>query len=216
MEGQLDAVAKIIEQQIDDEIDKLDRLEVSDLESIRRKRIEEMKKRADKKKEWAKLGHGNYTEITDEKEFFEITKQSEAVCCHFYKDDTFRCKIVDKHLSELAPKHIECRFLKFNVMKAPFLTTRLGIRVIPTIVCVKDGKTKDFIVGFEDLGNCDDFSNEMMEWRLGVSDVIEYKGDLLNPPTKDGSKSKQTVIPKGKGKTIKCGRFNDSDSEDSD
>lgn len=119
-------------------------------------------------------------------------------------------------MSELAPKHIECRFLKFNVMKAPFLTTRLGIRVIPTIVCVKDGKTKDFIVGFEDLGNCDDFSNEMMEWRLGVSDVIEYKGDLLNPPTKDGSKSKQTVIPKGKGKTIKCGRFNDSDSEDSD
>jgi len=103
MEGQLDAVAKIIEQQIDDEIDKLDRLEVSDLESIRRKRIEEMKKRADKKKEWAKLGHGSYTEITDEKEFFEITKQSEAVCCHFYKDDTFRCKIVDKHCQSSLP-----------------------------------------------------------------------------------------------------------------
>ena len=55
MEAQLEQVAKVIESQIDDEIEKLDKLEVSDLEAIRRNRIAEMKKRADKKKEWANL-----------------------------------------------------------------------------------------------------------------------------------------------------------------
>lgn len=67
-------------------------------------------------------GHGEYTEITEEKEFFETTKKSENVVCHFYRDQFLRCKIVDKHLDILAKKHIETKFCKLNVEKAPFLT----------------------------------------------------------------------------------------------
>lgn len=67
-------------------------------------------------------GHGEYTELYDEKEFFEATKKSENVVCHFYRDQFMRCKIVDKHLEILARKHIETKFCKINVEKAPFLT----------------------------------------------------------------------------------------------
>lgn len=67
-------------------------------------------------------GHGEYTELYDEKEFFETTKKSENVVCHFYRDQFMRCKIVDKHLQILARKHIETKFCKINVEKAPFLT----------------------------------------------------------------------------------------------
>ena len=35
-------------------------------------------------------GHGEYSEIPEEKEFFEVTKKSDNVVVHFYKDDTFR------------------------------------------------------------------------------------------------------------------------------
>ena len=38
------------------------------------------------------------------------------------------------------------------------------------------------MVGFTDLGNCDDFSTEMLEWRIAQSGAIEYDGDLLTPP----------------------------------
>lgn len=86
-----------------------------------------------------------------------------------------RCKILDKHLSVMAKKHLETKFIKLNVEKAPFLTERLRIKVIPTLALVKDGKTKDYIVGFTDLGNTDDFSTEMLEWRLGCSDIINYR-----------------------------------------
>ena len=57
-----------------------------------------MKKAQEKKQEYLKQGHGEYEEIPEEKEFFNVGKNSENVVCHFYKDDTFRCKIVDKHM----------------------------------------------------------------------------------------------------------------------
>ena len=64
-------------------------------------------------------------ELYDEKEFFETSKKSENVVCHFYRDSFERCKIVDKHLAQLARKHIETKFCKINAEKAPFLTGEL-------------------------------------------------------------------------------------------
>ena len=84
-------------------------------------------------------------------------------------------KIVDKHLGILAKKHLEAKFVKINAEKCPFLTERLRIKVIPTIMLVKDSKTRDYIVGFTDLGNHDEFSTEMMEWRIATAGVVEYR-----------------------------------------
>merc|ERR1712071_256449 len=149
------------------------------------------------KQEWLSKGHGEYTEIPSEKDFFSEVKDSKNVVCHFYRESTFRCKIVDKHLNILATKHLETKFIKLNVEKAPFLTERLRIKVIPSMALVKDGKTKDYIVGFADLGNTDEFSTEMLEWRLGCSDIINYSGNLMEPPTTaKKSASKFTKVEK--------------------
>lgn len=56
------------------------------------------------------------------------------------------------------------------------------MKVIPTIVVIRKGKTKDFIVGFADLGNCDNFGTDMREWWLAQSGIIGSKGDLMTPP----------------------------------
>ena len=32
------------------------------------------------------------------------------------------------------------------------------------------------------MGGNDDFSTEMLEWRLGVAKAINYKGDIQSPP----------------------------------
>ncbi|KAK3868001.1 hypothetical protein Pcinc_026579 [Petrolisthes cinctipes] len=207
MEKQLVAATHIIEQQLDAEIEKLDNLDNDDLDAIRRDRLAAMKKRQEKKQEWVANGHGHYTELYDEKEFFETTKKSENVVCHFYRDQFMRCKVVDKHLQILAPKHLETKFCKINAEKAPFLTERLKIRVLPTMCLVKNGKTKDYVVGFTDLGNKDDFSTETMEWRLGQAAVLEYEGDLLCPPSALRNK---TVMGK---KTIRGRKDDDSDSD---
>jgi hypothetical protein len=93
----------------------------------------------------------------------------------------------------------------------------LKIRVIPTIAVVKDSKTRDFIVGFTDLGNRDDFSTEMLEWRLAQCGVVDYSGDLLTPPdSKKSSDSKKKPVSYALGherhKTIR-GAASDSDSD---
>jgi hypothetical protein len=49
-----------------------------------------MKKAQKKKEEWQQQGHGEYSEIPEEKEFFNVTKNSENVVCHFYREETFR------------------------------------------------------------------------------------------------------------------------------
>uniref|UniRef100_U5EUD5 Thioredoxin domain-containing protein 9 n=1 Tax=Corethrella appendiculata TaxID=1370023 RepID=U5EUD5_9DIPT len=209
IQNQLMSAAVQLEQQLDSEINRLDAMTGDDLEKLREQRLKEMKKQQLQRQEWKNNGHGEYTELADEKEFFEVSKKSANIVCHFYRDSTPRCKIVDMHLKVLATKHIEAKFCKVNVEKCPFLTQRLRIKVIPSIALVKDSKTKDYIVGFTDLGNCDDFSTEMLEWRIAQSGAINYAGDLLTPP--DQTKQKRTNLFEQHKRTIRDGYDSDSD-----
>ncbi|XP_056145001.1 thioredoxin domain-containing protein 9 [Lampris incognitus] len=205
----LEQSAKLVEEQVDAHLSKLDRLDEDELERLKERRLEALKKAQKQKQEWLSKGHGEYREIPSEKDFFGEVKESKNVVCHFYRDSTFRCKILDKHLAILAKKHVETKFIKLNVEKAPFLTERLRIKVIPTLALLLDGKTKDYVVGFADLGNNDEFSTEVLEWRLGCADVINYSGNRMEPPTMtQKSSSKFTKVEK---KTIR-GRGYDSDS----
>ncbi|KAL8603182.1 hypothetical protein ACOMHN_032628 [Nucella lapillus] len=206
---------QIMEQQVDAEIAKLDTLDEDDLEALRRRRMNALKKQEQQKQEWMNSGHGDYTEITTEKEFFDQSKKSKNLVCHFYRDTTFRCKIIDKHLALLAPKHLEAKFIRLNVEKCPFLVERLRIKVLPTICVAKDGKTTDYIVGFNDLGGKDEFPTVMLEWRLGRADVINYSGDLLTPPwdPTEGGKKKIFGNTKRSNKTIRDDGDDDSDAD---
>ena len=92
-----------------------------------------------------------------------------------------------------------------NAEKCPFLVERLRIKIMPTICIAKEGKTVDFIVGFDDLGGREDFPTEMLEWRIARAGVLEYSGDLLQPPNIAKKNTKKS------NKTIRC---NSDDSDD--
>jgi thioredoxin-like negative regulator of GroEL len=174
--------AQIIEERLDEEIKQLDELKSDDIETLRERRLMQLKNQAKKRQEYLAKGHGEYDELGDEKQFFEIVKKSPNVVVHFYRESTPRCKIVDHHLKIIAKRHLETRFCRVLADRCLFLAEKLKIRVIPTIALIKDSNAKDYIVGFTDLGNCDDFSTDMLEWRIARSGAIEYDGDLLNPP----------------------------------
>ncbi|GAV08676.1 hypothetical protein RvY_18335 [Ramazzottius varieornatus] len=209
---QLLEAGKVVEAQLDNEIKRLDKLVVNedDLEELRERRLQAMKNDAVKKQEWRSNGHGVYTELPDEKEFFQAGKKSNKLVCHFYRPTTLRCQIVDKHLQLLAPQHLETRFVKINVERCPFLAQRLRIVVIPTIALVIDDKIKDYIVGFDDLGGTDEFSTAMMEWRLARSKAINYSGDLSQPPDIKGPPS---VLGISKNKNLRSKKHESDDSE---
>eukprot|EP00126_Sphaerothecum_destruens_P013631 Sdes_comp23330_c0_seq1m21600 len=175
LENQLLHAAEIVEQQVDSELNRLDHLDETDLESIRKNRIEQLKKQAKNRENWKSQGHGKYTEIDGEREFFNVSKQSSHAVYHFYRNSTWRCKILDRHLFELAEKHLECRFVKINAEKSPFLCERLKITVLPTLILVKDGLTCGKIIGFDSLGGNDNFKTFVLAKQL--SELINYEGD---------------------------------------
>lgn len=185
-------VAKAVEEKIEDEIAALDRLDIDDLEALRERRLLQMKKMAEKRSRWISLGHGEYSEIFSEKDFFSIVKASDRVVCHFYREN-WPCKVMDKHLSTLAKQHIETRFVKIHAEKSPFLAERLKIVVLPTLALIKNAKVDDYVVGFDELGGTDEFSTEDLEERLAKAQVILSEGESSLNPSKSSSQSRRSV-----------------------
>jgi len=213
LEQHLLKAAEAMEEQIDSEIKKMEELDDDDIEAIRQRRLKAMQKAHAAKQEFLLKGHGVYQEIPSEKDFFDKVKNSKKAVIHFYRPITQRCEIFDKHLGLLAPKHLETRFVKLNAEKAPFLCERLNIRVIPTLLLIVDGQTKEKIVGFDQLGGHDDFSTEMMEWRLGVAGAINYKGDKSTPPEDNRPKARNPLLANKKNSKIRDNDWGDSDEE---
>lgn len=185
-------VAKAVEEKLDDEISALDRMDMDDIEALRERRLQQMKKMAEKRNRWISLGHSDYTEIPSEKDFFAAVKASDRVVCHFYRDN-WPCKVMDKHLSILAKQHIETRFVKIHAEKSPFLAEKLKIVVLPTLALIKNAKVDDYVVGFDQLGGTDEFSTEELEERLAKAQVIFFEGESSLNPSRSGSHSRRNV-----------------------
>jgi hypothetical protein len=100
MASQMVQAAKVVEERLDEEMHRLDNMNDEELDKIKIERVKAMRRQQEKRQEWIKNGHGEYDEIPEEKDFFEMTKKSENVVVHFYTDSTFRCKIVDKHMGK--------------------------------------------------------------------------------------------------------------------
>jgi len=163
--------AKEREAELDAEISRLDNLKEDDLEELRRKRLEQMKKSHTDRRAKLAIGHGEYT-LIDEKEFFTVAKQSKYIVAHFYRKDTWRCEVMDKHLRQLCQKHWGTRFVKLDAEKSQFLSERLHIWCLPSIVLCKDGKTDHTIVGFSEFQTGDEATTEEVEELLARWGVI--------------------------------------------
>eukprot|EP00307_Rebecca_sp_RCC1486_P002739 CAMPEP_0119407540 /NCGR_PEP_ID=MMETSP1335-20130426/1387_1 /TAXON_ID=259385 /ORGANISM="Chrysoculter rhomboideus, Strain RCC1486" /LENGTH=265 /DNA_ID=CAMNT_0007431661 /DNA_START=33 /DNA_END=830 /DNA_ORIENTATION=+ len=154
----------------DDDDDEFDEDDPA-LRALEQRRIAQMKAMHAKRMVNQAKGHGDYREIVEE-EFLKECTSSARVVVHFFHADFARCKIIDKHLRLIAPKHDTCKFLTINADKAPFFVTKLAIRTLPTLLIFHDGVCKDRIVGFEELGGEDDFPTRMLEVRLHTAGAI--------------------------------------------
>lgn len=158
---------------LDAQLKKMETLGEDDFEALRQKRKLDLQRQLRQEQDWRQLGHGRYAEMTDTKDFFNAAKKSSRMLVHFYRSVTPRCQIVDAHFERLAPAHVECRFVKIDAEKNPFLVERLGVILLPTIVLIKDGKTEHSIHGFDEFGGTDDFRTEDMAFILANYGMIK-------------------------------------------
>uniref|UniRef100_A0A0V0G5G9 Thioredoxin domain-containing protein 9 n=1 Tax=Triatoma dimidiata TaxID=72491 RepID=A0A0V0G5G9_TRIDM len=172
----LKEVVNKVEERVDAELERF-----SDIETLRKERLKAMKEEAKQFEIWRSNDHGTFSEV-EEKNFFDVCKASSNVVVLFYGSSSEACTVFDHHLTILAKRHLETRFIKINKEKAPFLKGRLGINTIPTVVLVKNNKTVGKLIGLTKFGNVLDFPTELMEWRIAQFEVIRYEGDLNIPP----------------------------------
>ncbi|KAF7352681.1 hypothetical protein MVEN_01233900 [Mycena venus] len=153
--------------------------------------IQVLKQQMEQLNEMKQNQHGQYSEIKDEKEVVRVSAREKKCVVHFYHSNFKRCEIMDKHLAKLAPKYFHTRFFRVFVENVPWLVERLGIKVLPCVICFVDGVSKDRLIGFEELGNIDGFETAVLELRLAVSGVIEKtSGNALDTVYANSSSSR--------------------------
>ncbi|XP_031093760.1 thioredoxin domain-containing protein PLP3A [Ipomoea triloba] len=157
---------------VNEDIDLDELMDDPELEKLHADRIAALKKETEKRQELKKQGHGEYREITEGDFLGEVTG-SEKVICHFYHREFYRCKIMDKHLKSLAPRHFDTKFLKLDAENAPFFVTKLGIKTLPCVILFRKGIATDRLVGFQDLGGKDDFPTKTLETYLLKKGIIK-------------------------------------------
>jgi len=143
----------------------------------------------DRLKQMKEGGHGRYDEIMDEKEVIRVSAHESFCVVHFYHTNFKRCQIMDKHLAKIAPKYFGTRFLRVFVENVPWLVEKLGVKVLPCVVCFVNGVTSGRVVGFQDLGNVDDFETASLEWRLMHIGVIHKTEPSSSQVTYDAKTS---------------------------
>ena len=161
------------EAELDAKLAAMDNVDEDTFEALRQKRKLQMQKQMRKEADMRQLGHGTYSECTDTKDFFNAAKKSQKMVVHFYRPVTPRCQIVDAHFEKLAKTHIECRFMKIDAEKNPYLVEKLGIIIMPTMVLIKDGKTDHAIHGFDEFGGHDNFTTSDMAYVLGNYGMLD-------------------------------------------
>lgn len=199
-------VVQKMEDRVDDQIHAMDKLQEDDFDSLRQKRLKDMKRQQAKRQIWLSRGHGEYREIDTETAFFEDMKGEERMVCHFFRDN-WPCKVMDKHLAILAKSHLETKFVKINAEKSPFLTDRLKIWMLPTLALIRKEKTEDYIVGFNEFGGKDDFETSALEVRLQAA-------GLLTASEQPGPKTAPRAVRKGGGASAGAARGTDDESSD--
>ncbi|KAJ1505113.1 hypothetical protein HMI54_006258, partial [Coelomomyces lativittatus] len=172
----------------------------ADLSSYREKRIEQLKLEVAKAKEERETHFGTCEEIYDEKEIFKITTSHPRCVLHLFHKDFRRCAIMDMHLQLLAKKYPKTKFMKMNVEKATFLVHHLKVKILPCVIFFIDGITKERLIGFEELGNTDDFPTILLEKRLHQAKVIASMSTVQDNSPKSilqGSLSKKEAFLDG-------------------
>ncbi|KAG8470151.1 hypothetical protein KFE25_008572 [Diacronema lutheri] len=133
------AIGDVDTQHVDEVVD-------DDLEALRALRLAQIKERQQRVEEWKRLGHGTYSELHSDREFFEeVARHARCVVALFDANAQFDASLVHGALSRIAPLHLETKLCCIAAEKAPMLSAHVAIERLPVLFLVRGGKVVDKI-----------------------------------------------------------------------
>lgn len=154
------------------------------LDNMRRRRLEQLKKKQVQMAEWKAKGHGQYEEIV-ESDFLKTVIASERSVVHFYHKNFETCKVMDMHLRRIAPKIMGIKFMTINAEKTPFFVEKLRVKTLPTVIFFKDGIAVHHMVGFNEVGGNEEFKTSMLANVLYGHEMCEEHPDMEEDDDRD-------------------------------
>ncbi|NXT54609.1 PDCL2 protein, partial [Pluvianellus socialis] len=162
----------------EDDFDEADRKAI---EAYRQQRLQEWKCLQRRQK------YGELREICGEQYVKEVTNAPEDVwvIIHLYRSSIPMCLLVNEHLSLLARKFPEVKFLKAIVNSC---IQNYHDRCLPTILLYKTGEIKGRFIGVAECGGLH-LKVKELEWKLAEVGAIETvlegnpKKDIMNMTT---------------------------------
>merc|ERR1712178_600366 len=148
-------------------------LDDDDYARIRQKRLQEMRQKKEEQEMNKFNGHGKFDKINDQQEFFAAAKKSPRMVVIFTRNSNKYGKAMLEHAELLAQRHLEARFIWVDAENAPFLTDRLNIYMLPTIVCIKDNKVHKQHNGLNEIDGSGKYSSGMLEYLLHSDEMLD-------------------------------------------
>jgi len=78
-----------------------------------------------------------------------------------------------EHLTNLAARHLEARFVEIDAENAPFITDKLNIYMLPTICCIKGNKVHKQHNGLDEIDGTGKYSTGMLEYLLHIDEMLD-------------------------------------------
>lgn len=158
-------------------LELLESLENDDeLEAYRDQRMAQLKK------EFAKIDRaiddfgdsaGKVHFSDNEKEIMYFITRADVSIVHFFQQSFPRCVAMNKLLALFAEKHLPIQVMAIEAENAPFLVSKLRIKVLPFVLVYRKGQEIARIVGFEGIGGSEEAASLLlMEAYLNKSGVI--------------------------------------------
>ena len=91
----------------------------------------------------------------------------------FTRDANKYGAIMKDHMTLLAQQHMEARFVWVDAEQAPFITEKLKIWMLPTIVCIVDNNVKEQHNGLNEIDGSGKYTTGMLEYLLHVDGMLD-------------------------------------------
>lgn len=203
----LETATAIQEKAVDDEIHYYDTLLQDDtaLAQLRASRLAQLRASARAQQAYRDAGHGSYDELSSAQQqdtrdlansFFAATKASPRLVVHFYRPTSPYCDVYHALLRQLAPKFIETRFVRINVedcdatpQAVSFLVERLRVRVMPTVVLIRERKVVHQLLGFDEVPGGAKASAKQLARVLHEHKMVDWRDEFSNDLDDDADDS---------------------------
>jgi len=215
VEAAVDAKIDALDAAIDDTANAANSDET--LARLRAHRLAQLRADAEARAAWEQQGHGTLHKARSDKEFFDAARGAQRCVACFVRSSASRpCDAMERLLSQLAPKHLEAKFVMVDAEKCPFLADRMRVTVLPTVAALVEGKAEGYQVGFDGLEGGDRCSAAALEARLVDLGALRSEGVSMFSRSKNGPMM-MAVEKHGSG-MVRGGRNNKrgDDDEDSD